>query len=112
MQKTIEYIDLDTGEIETVDATIPNALPTRIANKADAAYKATVKANGQSGGSAELDNAFEGMGKSKEIVMEYLLDRWIKQDISLDQIRAKSTNEIVGEYEEDLYGISKKKEEG
>jgi hypothetical protein len=107
MKKTIEYINMETGEIETVEETIPNALPTRICNKADSAYKATVKQNQD----PELNNAFEGMGKSKEIVMNYLLDRWINADIDLDQIRGKSTNEIVGEYEEDLYGISSKKKE-
>lgn len=110
MKKTIEYINLENGEVETVEETIPNALPTRICNKADAKYKATVKKS-KDQGNAEIDNAFEGMGKSKETVMTYLLDRWIEADIDLDQIRGKTTNEIVAEYEEDLYGVSSKKKE-
>jgi len=107
MKKTIEYIDLETGEIQTFETLLPNALPARLTNRCEAMYKATVKQNKD----AEMNDPFQAIADIKEEVMDYLLDNWIKKDIDLDQIRGKSMNEIVAEYQEDLYGVSAKKKD-
>lgn len=108
MKKEIEYIDLDTGEVKTVEETIPNALPQRIADKANAKYKATIRQKGNKQ-EAQMNDPFEGVKDSKKVVIEYLIDNWFKTDLSIDEIRGRTSDEIVGEYEEDLYGVSKKK---
>lgn len=108
MKKTIEYIDLETGEIQTFETLLPNALPARLTNKCEAMYKATVKQNKD----AEMNDPFQAIANVKEEVMNYLLERWIDKDVDLDQIRGKSMNEIVAEYQEDLYGVSAKKKDG
>ena len=120
MKKTIEYINLENGEIEETEETLPNALPARLSNKCETLYKATVtgkRNNGKTEGSVEMDNPIEAKKQVKEEVMDYLLTdsmgpQWIKADISMEQIRGKTQNEVVAEYEEDLYGISSKKKDG
>lgn len=111
MKKTIEYINMDTGEIHSFQTTLPNALPARLTNDCEATYKATVKQSNKNQ-EASMQDPFGAVAQVKEKVMNYLLGRWIKKDIDMDQIRGKSMNEIVAEYEEDLYGVSAKKKDG
>jgi len=110
MKQQIEYINPDTGEIEKHEALLPNALPARVTNKCEALYKATVTTDGNNK-KAEMNDPFQAVKQVKEEVMEYLLENWIQIDIGLDQITGNSQNQVVAMYEEDLYGVSKKKDE-
>lgn len=110
MRVDIKYIDTETGEIKTSEQLLPNALPARLTNKCESLYKATVTAKNRNQQKAEMENPFEAVKNVKEEVMKYLLDNWIKDDdLSLDNITGESQNKIIGEYEEDLYGVGTKK---
>jgi len=114
MQQTVEYLiqeGEDRGETREIQARLPNSLPARLTNECEAEYKATLKA-GNGSQSAKMDDPFNAVKNIKEKVLQYLttdyLDgvQWIEKDLDSSQIT--NGNEIVGNYEEDLYGIQKK----
>jgi len=114
MQQTVEYLiqeGEDRGEKREIQARLPYSLPARLTNECEAEYKATLKA-GNGSQSAEMDDPFNAVKNIKEKVLQYLttdyLDgvQWIEKDLDSSQIT--NGNEIVGNYEEDLYGIQKK----
>lgn len=117
MKKKIEYIIQDgenKGETTSFEATIPNALPQRLKDKCKNKYKATVtQKNGNQ--EASINNGMEAITNVTEEVLKYLTTehvdgiQWIEKD--LDDSQITNGDEIVGLYEDDLYGISKKKDE-
>jgi len=84
--------------------TIPKYPSARVKNQCEAAFNAYVKATGSEEEGA-IDNAMEALSEQKNIVIEWLNQKWFDADLSPDKIAPPSQTKVVAEYAEFIEGM-------
>lgn len=107
-------LELEDIEGNKYTETIPKYPSAEIANKCEATFNAKVKATGteQSG---SIDNAYEAISQQKNIVVNWLNDKYFGHDLGPERLAPPSQDKIMAEYSDYIQGVevqNKKKESG
>lgn len=107
------------GESVVIEEKLPDFLPARIADKCERKFKINAEVSGSvdnPSGDAKVNNYTEAKSKVVEEVCTWALNNWIKEDVDYnDQGDAKyyltgqAKTKIVALYEDELFGVSVKK---